>query len=182
MKKFVKPLIIVSSIAAVVGIGAVSYAVWRAGVSDPVKIDGNSASISAAYSFADGSDSKTITVPTVIPYDHDGKNSYAVVVDLPTITATENFSITVTYSEGKTISGDLYFAVGDQSSSAPKETVSWGDYDAWHIVGDSAETASSANVETTSIPTQLTFLLDTHSAADMGKSFTLTVSLGAPVT
>lgn len=174
MKKFVKPLIIVSAVAALAGIGAVSFAAWRTGAADPVKIGGQSDSVDAAYSFADGSGSTTITVSTIMPYDHDGKNSYAVTVSIPEITATQNFSISVTYAESKTIVGDLYVALGDQSSSAPKKAETLGD--TWHVVGTS--TGSPMNVEKTDIPTQLTFLLETHTSADMGKSFALTVTLG----
>lgn len=66
MKKFVKPLIIASSVAAIAGIGAVSFAQWSQGTSTPEEVEGSTGTIVVLGDLTATSD---LGSKKLVPYD-----------------------------------------------------------------------------------------------------------------
>ncbi|MDE6294071.1 MAG: hypothetical protein K2L88_05565 [Clostridiales bacterium] len=187
MKKKVKALIIAASVAAIAGIGAVSFAKWEAGSKTAVDTVGGSGlgTVTLSASF-DDADATVAKIDGLLPYDQGDGKTY-VVVTLPAITATEDFSVTVTYKTalalndtykgGATaVAGKLYAAKGDLSESMPTEnlatTEGWKEIGSSCVLGDF--TAGSAITDA-----KITIALDSDTVTDMGATFELTFTLGA---
>ncbi len=189
MKKFVKPLVIAASVAAVAGIGAVSFAKWEAGTKSVDTGSGSAlGTVTLDASFDD--DAPTLAkIENLVPFDQGTGTTY-VVVTLPAITATDDFSVTVTYKtalalndtykgSATNVTGKLYAAMGDQSASIPADgtalaaaSATWKEVGASCKLGDYTKGSGITDAK-------VTIILDSDAVTDMGATFDLTFTLGA---
>ncbi len=195
MKKFVKPLVIAASVAAVAGVGAVSFAAWQAGTKTAVDTDGGSGLGTVTLSASFDDPSATLNkIENLVPFDQTdatvGSGVKYVVVTLPAITATDDFSVAVTYKTALTLNdsykgtatavqGKLYAAMGDQSASIPADSTALAAASAtWKEVGSSC-TLGDYTKGTAISDAKVTIILDSDKVTDMGATFELTFTLGA---
>ncbi len=124
MKKFVKPLVIAASVAAVVGVGAVSFAKWTGGTKD------NTISESQLGSVIDLSWGSTTAVSAqngLVPYDQ-GRGTTVVHYALNDIIMPNNLEhayVTVKVDSGFSLadtSGGLYVLIDKANNTAPDAT------------------------------------------------------------
>lgn len=182
MKKFLKPLVIATSVAAVVGIGAVSFAKWSGNSNTTAGSTGGTDTISLI-----GFASNSVTGFTALqPYDQDdAKNSVATAaktIVLPAVSSngTEKYDIKIKADAalGLDSSSHLYVKL---ATSAPSETIHDGSAfettnltttNGWYEVGTSDVTVISESQETGAYTAY--FLLVSGESGDMNKSWNFT--------
>lgn len=175
MKKVAKGLIIAASVAAVAGIGAVSFAKWEGGANSSVDVSGKTATISV-YGF----DSATVTNPTknLLPYDQGSDvddNVRIWSIQLPTITAADATKLQVKYTDSKATTGDVYV----KWSSTDVTTVP-SDKDGYQALSTTATDLTGATFNanvTAQAGGYLVVILDSSATTDMNKDIKITVSV-----
>lgn len=177
MKKFLKPLLIATSVAAVIGVGAVSFAAWEGGSNPSVDVAGKTATISV-YGF----DSDEVTNPTnnLLPYNQGsdvGGNVRIWSIGLPTITAADATKLQVKFTEASTFDASSKVYVKWSSTdvtSVPSTT------DGYQVLSTTATDLTgatfSANAETQDAG-YLVVILDSNKTSDMNKDIKITVSV-----
>ena len=158
MKKTVKGLIIAASVAAVVGVGAVSFAQWQAGSTEPKEVTGTTGSIvtMGAITATDDLNGKVL-----VPYDQTVANQY------DATTMAKEMTITLSYdgAEGATLKMQASGTVG-----AKLEYQTDADADTW------ATFTTAVEVETGSIKVRL----NSSTTDDMKKDYKITFTAEAP--
>lgn len=169
-KKIVKPLVIATAVAAVAGIGAVSFAAWNNANSKTANVNGNTLGSVTLFGFdGDGTaptaftgllpsnqpdaaiadTRKEMTLPAVVL---DSATAYTV-----TVTATPTAAAGNTLSEGL----KLYVVVQDSADAAPELTdATWKEVGSTAVFNFSTETSLKAY-----------FKLSSESTADMNATY-----------
>lgn len=183
-KKLVKPIVIATSVAAVVGIGAVSFAAWSGGTTTDTQ-NGNTGSVDF-LSFNE-TNVATATLTDILPHDQKsatpsttdktlGSVAFAQIT-LPT-DIVGNYYITV-----KAVAGDtdgIAFTNSDKHSdiyvslTAPSAAITLSEW-------TKANTENGAKLEIASTEKTPTIyvILDSNDSAQMNKSFKLDFTLSA---
>lgn len=175
MKKAIKGLIVAASVAAVVGVGAVSFAAWTGGANSEATATGTTATISL-YGF----DSNAITGPTanLLPYNQgsDVEDNVRIwSLQLPTITAAEATKLQVKFTEASTLDGTVYVKwSNDNVTAVPENTNGYQELDT--TATDLANATFGANAERQAAG-YLVVILDSNKTSDMGKDIKITVSV-----
>lgn len=183
MKKVVKGLVIAASVAAVVGLGAVSFAKWAGNSNSQATTTGATDTISLI-----GFETASVTGFTGLqPYNQNDSNTtieaVAKTVALPAVSTngTETYDILLKADAALGLQTDskLYVKL---ATSAPSEviyqdafiTTNLTEANGWYEVGTSDKTVISNSSETGAYTAY--FLLVSESSLDMGKlwNFTLT--------
>lgn len=182
MKKTIKGLIIAASVAAVVGVGAVSYAAWSGGANPTATATGTLGSITA-YGF-DG----TITSPTtyLMPYNQTtGVDTTHVTywcVELPTVTTTTAAKLQVKLTTDPNLnaaSGIYVMHSKNDVTTAPANTS--GCQKLTTTDADLTGATFAANSEAVA-GGYLVVLLDSSKTADMSKSISITITVAEDAT
>ena len=134
MKKTAKILIAASAVAAVVGVGTASYAMWSGG-SPSLEVNGSIGEINVMGDLlvevtagGSGSSKDTIAMDKLLPYDMAGDDGavtywqFSVTVEGGTTTPTVSKIGTIKSSSGGAVGADLYY-----SQTAPGATASDND-------------------------------------------------------
>ncbi|MBD5132021.1 MAG: hypothetical protein HDT28_05465 [Clostridiales bacterium] len=190
MKKTVKSLIIAASVAAIAGIGAVSFAAWNANVDTDVDVTGGATgNIAATVGFvvANAGDNATdlSLSGAIVPYDQsagyaaDGETEvqvWSVALGDYNVDAAA-YKFTLDYKTGYTnpldSSSSFYYSISDAAvTAAPADLTSWTALgsDITMTAPDAAGTVSGK---------YLNIVLDSSKMADMditGIQFTLTLA------
>lgn len=174
MKKTVKGLIIAASVAAVVGVGAVSYAAWNAGTDNTKTVANNTLGNVSVLKF----DGKVTTskVENLLPidqntdtYDKDNNPLYGV-TEFQIVKSVgyqySDFKLEVKIEKGEGIDSDTTFYV---SKTAPTDS-SKGT-----AIGESGATLTYSIADSGNYT--LYVCHDSNNMADMNKSFTLNLKL-----
>ncbi len=191
MKKFVKPLVIAASVAAVAGIGAVSFAKWQSGTTNG-DVTGSTGSVNTiTLGTLNVNDAVTATqaFTGLLPWDQNvsGGNATpqtsdntAVKVSVPvTLTNGAKYSLKVEAAAGDTdgITFDtdtkLYASTEAPASMTALDTTKWFDVSAsgGHTFGDTGLTADST----------VYLILVSNDTGDMGKNIKVTFTIAAVV-
>ena len=186
MKKVVKGLVIAASVAAVAGLGAVSFAKWDASTYK-TSVDGTGTTGQIALIGFKSNDAITLS-GKLVPYNQGELGGISEAVDyisvkLPSFDVSKGYDLTVTLvSEGSTIADEkIMVKYGDQVSATVTNT---SGYDALtkgtakNIENVATESVQlNGNVSTTIEGKYLTIILDSDSSADMNKTFKLQVTV-----
>ncbi len=187
MKKTVKSLIIAASVAAIAGIGAVSFAAWNTNVdNDAVTNAGGLGNVTATVGFVlTGTDTATpdlTLTDKLMPYNQDGDDvgagetqMWSVALADINVTA-KNWTATLTQSGMTLESGSkFYYTVNTTATQALPTT----DLTAWtELDGTNAVEITNTEAQTVS-GYYLHIILDSSSLKDMDKTgavFTLTLA------
>ncbi|MCH5158711.1 MAG: hypothetical protein J1F33_05905 [Clostridiales bacterium] len=182
MKKVVKGLVIAASVAAVVGLGAVSFAQWQGTGSKEVTSSGATGEVTLV-GFAGAS--ATAWTGKLVPYDQPTStitegNVTVVSITLPAVTAVSGQTITVaadfTYNNSGSATAGKYnklYVIAQSSGEAPSAN---------DIVTGAKEVTSSGVPisDITSGTYTLYFALDSNDTAAMNGSYNITVTLSDP--
>ena len=177
MKKATKAIIAASAVAAVVGVGAVSYAEWKGGAHTDATATGKTATISLK-----GFDASTITGPTanLLPYDQGsdvGGNVRVWSLELPTITAAEATKLQVNFTESSTLSVYVKWSETTVSTHGVTDTPTAAGYQALSSTPtDLAGAKFNANASEKEAG-YLVVILDSSNTSDMNKDIKITVSV-----
>lgn len=168
-KKIVKPVVIAASVAAIVGIGAVSFAAWSGNTNHTADLAQSTTGNISTVGFATAPGALA-AVTNLMPYNQGtGTTFYS--VKLPDFTTTTNYKITVT-AKSNTANLDLYAKVGAQVTAAPENLTDW------KAVGATCVYEFTGITTLTTVSDKyLSIVLDSGDEADMNKSFELTVTL-----
>lgn len=179
MKKFVKPLIIAASVACIGGVGAVSFAAWQNSNHAAVDTTGATGSISLL-----GFASDTATGFTgLMPWDQSGttvtlSDSVYKSVALPAIVS-ESKTYNITALSNESLAGTVYIKLATTAPTTTITGVSDLTSDGWVALTSAAQNVvSSATGDTTYTAY---FVLASDDTADMGKNFTVTISISEVV-
>ena len=172
MKKFVKPLVIAASVAAVAGIGAVSFAKWEAGSDATGTVSGKTDSIVTVGNLTV---SDNLSGKTLMPWDQVDQYDAATNVKVIEISVS---------SDGE---GDQYFSI--KLTSAATNTYTVGKLKVFAgetYAAPSGDTLSADWKEITTSDQELKLysgkayvVLDSGNTADMNKDFSLTITAAA---
>lgn len=181
MKKFVKPLVVAASVAAIAGIGAVSFAKWTGNHSSATS-SGANGTVSLL-----GFNTNTATGFTgLLPYDQvdsaapSATNNTLKTISLPTVTPdSKAYDVTVSSSDvatNLTKGGKLYVYVGTSAATndfAGSATAEWKEVD-----------STGAKFEFASSDTTLTayFVLTSNDTDEMSATYTLTFAIAEHTT
>ncbi len=194
MKKFVKSLVIASSIAAVVGVGAVSFAKWGGDTDKDMTATGNVGSI-ALMGFDTAQNIPVTLSNAIIPYDQGTVTETGVTkywtCAIPSFTVTESYQIKVTYT-GATLSttatddsksGGFYASISTTAltdATVPTDLTGLNLIDAtsgWTYKPADISLDEGTNSLTVS-DLHINIVLNSKDTADMGKAnITFTVAL-----
>lgn len=175
MKKFVKPLVIAASVAAVAGIGAVSFAAWSATPNKEV------ANNSLGHENIVGLNQTISTVDDLVPYDQTATyadNVKTVELKVEGATGAYNVKVEVSGWSAALESGSVLYVKITNSATAPT-------IDDSNPITDWDDTASAVtttdNFEKSVDKVYAHFALKSDEPKDMDKTFTVTYTL-VPVT
>lgn len=178
-KKIVKPVVIAASVAAIVGIGAVSFAAWTGDNKNVSTQQGTTGSVTLT-GFANATD-VSITNAALVPYDQtEGltSNVYKMAtVSLPKITSDDKVDIKVTVSEGTDVS--LYVQLVLATATAP--TAPTENLNDWNAIGSSGYTfkGTGDGIKGTDVEYKAYIVLSSNTTGDMGKNYTVNFELVA---
>lgn len=184
MKKTVKSLIIASSVAAIAGIGAVSFAKWEATTANKTKQAQNNAL--GDINIVEFDNSTLTALTDILPYDQDDTydaSDYKTHSLTVVPTADKNYTLkikTESWSASLEANSELYVLAQKSSDTAPTLTA---DYE-FSTNGWRAVKASEVSFTTfTSSDTALTvyFALKSDKKADRKKTFTIVYTVEARV-
>lgn len=190
MKKKIKALVIATSVAAVAGIGAVSFAAWAGGTTTETT-NGTTGQIEF-LSF--NTTAATATITGLLPYDQNGTTALQTTADktlgsvafaaitLPTGYESANYNITVkaipNTDNGKDISwtgADSAYTKIYVSATAPTAAITA--VTGWEEASD-ADGATLTIAKETLTPT-IYVIMDSNDSAQMDKEFKLEFTLSA---
>lgn len=172
-KKIVKPVVIAASVAAIVGIGAVSFAAWE-GANTQAALSNQTAGSVTLSGFSSGA--ATTTNTGLVPYDQvqgaTGKTK-VVNITLPTLTSEEAKDIKVT----KTGDLDLYVVI-DTTATKDAPTTDLTD---WNQIGTGYTYKGTGSGITASTATQYYahIVLDDNDEEHQGATWGVTFELVA---
>lgn len=187
MKKTVKSLIIAASVAAIAGIGAVSFAAWSGTGSKNVTTSGNLGDVeTVGYASA----SVTGWSGTLVPYDQPestikGDGGIVMSIELPSVTAVAGQKVlikctvtgyTPTANTAEiTYKNDLYvmYQVEDEDEEGP----SADDIKAANKIVGSSDIELKAFTATTTETGVLYFMLDSNDLAARNAQYSFTITL-----
>lgn len=177
MKKTVKGLIVASAVAAVVGVGAVSFAAWSGGDTTKTVTDNTTGTVSV---IGFGTETTLAKQEKLMPWDQpDAKLNGGIKIakyTLPTVKTNEDYKITVTVDKKNSWDGDLYVivnSVADTTASDPNAEGSlWKELNGTDSVFTFDKTGDTAAQHYAYI------ILDSNEIlADMGQSYDITFTL-----
>lgn len=190
MKKKVKALVIATSVAAIAGIGAVSFAAWSGGTTTE-SANGTTGQVDF-LSF--NTTAATATISGLLPYDQKGTDALQTTADktlgsvafaaitLPSDYEKENYNITVkavpNTGSGKEIAwtgADSAYTKIYVSATAPTAAIE--NVTGWEEASD-ADGATLTIARETLTPT-IYVIMDSNDSAQMDKEFTLEFTLSA---
>ena len=203
MKKFVKPLVIAASVAAIAGVGAVSFAAWTSGNTDSdatVTANMGSTSVTAGFVVTNAGDQKTLSfsgTDKLVPVDQatPGTGNTTMLtaalgdIQVPkgsykfTLSATTDLKLyyqVATSASAPTVTAETGTTVTDKEDSIATQLTGTG----WTALGsDTADVAVTDNVKTVS-DLNLYIILVSSDTADMNATaaLTLTLTYTAPTT
>ena len=171
MKKKVKSLIIAASVAAIAGIGAVSFAAWSGSGATPVDKTGDTLGAITVTSNLDGK--------TLLPYDQAGTLTATQIkvwqLDLEVVStgAAATFEVKLGTADTNDLgSGKLYIFTGETYADPSTNTAATGAPADWTALTTTAtEIEADENGEATAY-----IILVSNSTDDMNKNFKVTVS------
>lgn len=176
MKKKVKSLIIAASVAAIAGIGAVSFAAWQGGGATPVDKTGATGEVDTlgAITVTSNLDGKTL-----LPYDQAGTLTATQIkiwqLDLEVVStgAAATFEVKLGTADTDDLgSGKLYIFTGETYADPTTDTAATGAPTDWTALTTTAtEIKADENGEATAY-----IILVSNSTDDMNKNFKVTVS------
>ncbi len=167
-KKIVKPLVIAASVAAIAGIGAVSFAAWSGNSNSNVTSSGNNTGNITMIGFT--GTPTLANIEGLLPYNQ-GSGKTIGSVQLPAYEANEAYTITVTTTSSLT----LYVNVGAEITTAPSATTAEG----WKAITAATFdfTVTAAGTTETVNDKYLNIILDSSVSTDMNQTFDITVTL-----
>lgn len=190
MKKTVKSLIIAASVAAIAGIGAVSFAAWNGGNGDKEVTTTGALGDVKVYGF--GAATTTAWTGTLVPYDQPA-NTIATggvtiaSVTLPSLTAVTGQKVTVkaelqSYTASIdtaeiTYKNDLYVVASETAITDPSTIV-----DAANKIDatNGVDVVTTLTSDITDKVYTLYFALDSNDYAAKGLTYNITVTLSDP--
>lgn len=173
MKKFVKPLVIAASVAAIAGIGAVSFAQWTAGSSIEEKT-GTGTSGTIATTAGALTVSPETAEKKLVPYDQSYGFVDSTMAKMHTYTVSYSGDASSTlYTFKMEIDNEdnlpLYYKLGTES--VPTSTSGWTEYTEEVTLTDLASTGS-VTINIIMVSTKS----GAAATAEMGKSYTVKIS------
>ncbi|MDE5593139.1 MAG: hypothetical protein K2I75_04320 [Clostridiales bacterium] len=179
MKKTVKSLIIAASVAAIAGIGAVSFAAWNNGATNTTaKNDATLGSVTITGGFVKTGENSyealTTTDTNLVPYDQ-GSGTMALVFDIPNYQVLKDTGYTLTLTTDK-LESKFKYQIGDAAATAPTTAT---DFASWGTAAGTAIEYKDANAPTanaTITGKKLTVILDSSDLGDMGAGITFTLT------
>lgn len=154
MKKAVKSLIVAASVAAIAGIGAVSFAAWQQGSTSDQTVEGNVGSIVTMGAITVNTDLGSKKLVPHNQIDQFDANSMAKEMNI-TLTYSGDEGATLTMVASGTVGGKLQYQKADET---------WATF------------TTAVEVEAGTIKVRL----DSEDTADMGDDYTITFSAAAP--
>ena len=158
MKKAVKAIIAASAVAAVVGVGAVSFAKWTAGTTEPKNVEGTTGSIIVMGSITASDD---LNGKNLVPYDQDSANQLNESTMATEMTITLGYTVGAEGSATPTITMTASGAVG--AKLRYQNGGSWDEF--------------TAGVTVT--PGSIKIRLESNDPADMNKAYVITFTAAA---
>ncbi len=181
MKKFLKPLIIATSVACVAGIGVVSFAKWE-GDKDQTAA-GTTANITTVGL-------KTITAPSdaLLPYDQPGDHAagsgsvemWKIVVESEGETDTYKLTGKVAKASGSSFAGKIYVKVSATDPAAPDPTTAEASrFSGWtELTVDSSTATQLVAAGSVAASQNIYVIMDSSvSTTDMDQQLTFTFAL-----
>ncbi|MDE5593138.1 MAG: hypothetical protein K2I75_04315 [Clostridiales bacterium] len=175
MKKTVKALIVAASVAAVVGVGAVSFAAWTGSGTTTASQNTNTTGSVSVVGF--GNEASLAAVTNLMPWDQDSGTTVAHYT-LPKVTSgNEGYKITVTADLKNSWTGSLYVIVDDSASTAASDpdTAANG----WKAIDGTASVFTFTATGDTPKQLYAHVILDSDKSADMNQTYDLTFTLAA---
>lgn len=176
MKKTVKSLIIASSVAAIAGIGAVSFAAWQSGTTSVDK-EGSTGSIDTIGSIAV---TDNLSGKKLIPFDQataesDQLKMWTLDITVTSTGATPKLKVALgTATENDIGAGKLYIYTGTAAlTDAPAANGGAAPTDDWAALATDSATEIKSG-------TKAYIILVSTDTADMNKNFKVTVSAEQP--
>lgn len=174
MKKKVKSLIIAASVAAIAGIGAVSFAAWQGGAVTDKTASGTTGNIATASGELTVTQNLSDTVK-LVPYDQVVQFDSTTMAKMQTITLTYggegapavagmDISMKLTANSITTAATKLYYKLGDVSD-VPTDTTGWTEF----TLNTAVELSSAASQK-------INVIMDSSNTADMNATYTITFS------
>ncbi len=182
MKKKVKSLIIAASVAAIAGIGAVSFAAWNTKVDKDVNVNGGAtANVETTVGFVltgeDTSVADLTLTGAILPYDQgEGTRIWSVALgDYNVKNAAYTFTLSYATDNTTTLAtgSAFYYSISDTAvAAAPTDLTSWTEL-------ATAVTMEAPTAAGTVTGKYLNIVLKSDDMADMNKTgikFTLTLA------
>ncbi|MDE6618699.1 MAG: hypothetical protein K2K13_06715 [Clostridiales bacterium] len=175
MKKTVKALIVAASVAAVVGVGAVSFAAWQgSGTTTASQAANTTGSVSVVGFDADATLTK---VENLMPWDQTSGTTVAHYT-LPEVTSgNEGYKITASVTKESGWDGDLYIIINDSATTAASDPATAAN--GWKTLDGTASVFTFTATGDTPKQLYAHVILDSDKSADMNKSYDLTFTLAA---
>lgn len=186
MKKKVKSLIIAASVAAIAGIGAVSFAAWNTSTNDTANssdVNTGSVTVSAGFISADGSavsmslvdTSKTKLMPYNQPGTLDPDQTTSFVFNIPDFQVKKDVAYKFTLSTTDFSGIEFKYQIGAAAATVPTDETGYSDA-AWIAIGTATNNFTAETADKVITGQKLTIIMNSDDFADMGKtgSFTLT--------
>lgn len=186
MKKKVKSLIIAASVAAIAGIGAVSFAAWNNSTNDTANsgsVNTGSVTINAGFVSADGT---AVTMNLVddtkkqlMPFDQSGLleegQTKSLVFNIPDFQVKKGVDYKFTLSTTDFSGIEFKYQIGAAAATVPTDETGYNDA-AWIAIGTATKNFTAESTDKVITGQKLTIIMNSDDFADMGKtgSFTLT--------
>ena len=180
MKKKVKSLIIAATVAAIAGIGAVSFAAWNSGSTNNTAKNeeytlGN---VSVSGGFVKAGEetfaAMTTTDTLLVPYDQ-GSGTVKLVFNIPDYQVLKDTGYTLTLTTDK-LQAKFKYQIGDDAAEAPTTSTA---FESWGTAAGTAieykdTNAPAANGTVTG--KKMTVILDSNDLGDMSAKVTFTLT------
>ncbi len=186
MKKKVKSLIIAASVAAIAGIGAVSFAAWNNSTNDTANsgsVNTGSVTINAGFVSADGNAVSMALADTnkskLMPYDQPGAldtdQTTSLVFNIPDFQVKKGVDYKFTLSTTDFSGIEFKYQIGAAAATVPTDETGYNDA-AWIAIGTATSDFTAESTDKVITGQKLTIIMNSDDFADMGKtgSFTLT--------
>lgn len=154
MKKTIKSLVIAASVAAIAGIGAVSFAKWEQGTTTDEKLE--DIPTGSIVVMGELSASHDLGSKKLVPHDQEDQ------FDENTMAKEMTIELEYDGDEGATITMTVE---GDVASK-----IEWYNGSAWEAIGEGQEVEEG----------EIRIRLNSNDKGDMNKTFTITFSAAAP--
>lgn len=176
-KKLVKPIVIAASVAAVVGIGAVSFAAWNAGGKE-ITVPGGTGTVATAGITLLTNNLAAEQNNVLVPYNQNldnspitdaGKTAVKVwqITLVPNSDVASDYTVKITDNGSAVANTALKVFVGESWSAPTGDSLSTTDFKA--IGADTAAITPISNV--------IYIVLDSGVSSDMGKALSIKIEL-----